>query len=222
MSTDPYNWLREYRFDNLNFDLIEDKKEQSKELFCCNTTILFWELCLKRVQELEDGYQYAKAHSQKVNMALLERAAVETLAVALKQIINFEELVNSMFEDDEKNNKYTEDTKKLFLGLRSFDKKERITSTNIFTYLEKINNYLKKFGEVNLLEMYEDLSNFCHPNLSGLAGNYYPKILKMTFKNTPETIQNPEYLTVVLLLLKHFDEKIQECKGIVREFTPDS
>ncbi|MCK9185905.1 hypothetical protein M0P48_00505 [Candidatus Gracilibacteria bacterium] len=211
---ETYRWLRKYKFENLDFDLIEDKKEQPMELFVLNTTTLFWELCLKRVKELENGYQYAKLNNQKINMALLERAALETFAVAVRQIISLENLVNSKFENEEENKEYAERTKKLFLGMRSLDKNNLITSTNIVSHLEKANFYLKKYGECNLLEMYESLSNYCHPNLAGLTGNYYPKILEIKSQSTGNEIKTNEYFLPILLLFKHFDEKVQELKEI--------
>ena len=215
---DLYKWLSNYNFINLDYKFLEEKEKQSKEIFCLSTTILFWELCLKRIQELQDGYLSAKEQKQSVNMALMERAALETFAVSVVQILSVEGIFKSEFKNKKKNSEYEERAKKLFLGMRNIENTEKISATNITSHLEKIDNNLKELNVNFLVNAYEDLSNFCHPNMPGLTGKYFIKQLEISDIKTPENKENRGYFEVILALLKHFDQNIQGYKKIVEEF----
>ncbi len=215
-----FHWLKKYQFTNLDFDLIEDKKGQYVEIFYLHTTILYWELCLKRLQELAYAYSFAKDRNQLVNLSLVQRAALETLAVGGSQIVNFMKLADIGTNDSKKTDEaeilFAEQTKKLFLGMKKLDKSERITSKNILTCLENLDNYLGSLGdypENALANIYEDLSNICHPNMPGLMGAYYPKAMEISMKDSPEVRLRRDYFEIVLMIAKSLDRMIQGLKN---------
>ena len=195
------HWLKDYKFENLTHPTTN---KQNKFILANKLVRQFWEVCLKRIQELWLGYEFAREKKYKTVMALCSRAALETMALPMREIIFLEKCLR-----EKKINDFFKFHEILYLGYRESNGEPEKKAKHILNVISDIDKYFEKELKIpnfSFRAKYDELSNFCHPNWHGVAFSNAENLNEPQIKTKESVISLFE---LMLPIIKKMDETFQ-------------